>query len=152
MVNYGISVGLSRFVPAYQCILWEILESIWYLQVMSVYLQIVFLLKIQKFWWPWSNICLCSFQLYSKADWKGCYLPSRVFPEYRWYQREDVPWPDVVVLIVPIFVVNLIGQERIDWAISHAGFLSIVQLAFLYKVLQQVFLPLLLEAENALVD
>ena len=46
---------------------------------------------------------------------------------------------------------NLIDQERIDLATSHVGFLTIVQLAFLYEALQQVFLPLLLGAENALV-
>ena len=40
--NYGIFVGLSRLVPAYQRILGEILESVRYLQVMSAYLQIAF--------------------------------------------------------------------------------------------------------------
>ena len=36
-------------MPAYWRIPPEILENVWYLQVMSAYLQIVFLLKIQSF-------------------------------------------------------------------------------------------------------
>ena len=46
LVNYGIFIGLSRLVFAYQRILREILESVRYLQVMSAYPQVAFLLKV----------------------------------------------------------------------------------------------------------
>ena len=56
-----------------------------------------------------------------------------------------------MVPVVPVFVMNLVGPGKIDLTF-HVGFLPITQLVFLCRSLLPVFLPLLLEAENALVD
>ena len=57
-----------------------------------------------------------------------------------------------MVPVVPVFVMNLVGPEKIDLIIFRGGYLPIAQLVFLCGSLLPVVMPLWLEAENALVD